>query len=160
MEKLDIVWRIVEILVAAVSASVLTRIFTVRERVKQEKSNTEKADAEAKKDQIDNIRKTMEEVYKPIIDDLRKAVEEARSDADKACQRVNDLEDKVDVLERENRELKRENAMLKEIVHEINPELVASKRRESAKRQASEQPRSANGQFTKREYGYNRDEKS
>ena len=41
MEKMDIFWRIFELVIAVVGASVLTRILTVRERVKQEKSNTE-----------------------------------------------------------------------------------------------------------------------
>lgn len=131
-----------------------------RAKKRRDQAEANKVEEEAKASQIDNIRKTMDEVYKPIIDDLKKAIADARHDAEKACERVNELEDKVDALEKENRELKRENAMLKEIVHEINPELVASKRRESAKRQASEQPRSANGQFTKKEDGYNKDEKS
>lgn len=34
MEKMDIFWRIVELVIAVVGASVLTRIFTIRERVR------------------------------------------------------------------------------------------------------------------------------
>lgn len=147
---MDIFWRIVELVIAVVGASVLTRIFTIRERVRQEKSNTEKADAEAKKEQIDNIRKTMEEVYRPIIEDLQKAVADARADADRACERVNELEDKVDALEKEKRELRRENAELRDILHEIRPDLVPSQRSINAKRQAATQPRGGNGQFVKK----------
>lgn len=122
-----------------------------RMKKRKDQADVDKAEEEAKASQIDNIRKTMEEVYKPIIEDLQKAIADARADAKRACDRVNELEDKVDILERENRELKRENAMLNEIVHEINPELVASKRREKAQRHASEQPRSRTGQFVKKE---------
>lgn len=150
MEKMDIFWRIAELVIAVVGASVLTRILTIRERVRQEKSNTEKADAEAKKEQIDNIRKTMEEVYRPIIEDLQKACADARADADKACERVNELEDKVDALEKEKRELRRENAELRDILHEIRPDLVPSRRSENARRQAAGQDRDASGRFVKK----------
>ena len=146
MEKIDIVWRIVELVIAIVGASVITRILTIRERIKQEKANAAKMEEEVKTNSIDNIRKTMEEVYRPIIDDLQKAVADARHDAQKACDRVNELEDKVDALEQENRELRRENAAFRDALRDIRPDLVPSKRSENA----HNQPRSRNGQFTKR----------
>lgn len=121
-----------------------------RMKKRKDKAEVDKAEEEVKESQIDNIRKTMDEVYKPIIEDLKRAIADAREDAQKACERVNELEDKVDRLEREKRELKRENTMLKDILHEINPELVESKRREYAQRQASGQPRSKTGQFVKK----------
>ena len=151
MEKLDIVWRVAELLIAVVGASLLTRIITIRERVKQEKSNSARADAEAKAEQIENIRKTMEEVYRPIIEDLQKAIADARQDAEKACERVNELEDKVDALEKENRELRRENSALRDVLNEIRPDVVASKRSENLKQRAASMPRSATGQFVKKE---------
>lgn len=151
MEKLDFIWRVVEILVAAVGASILTRILTIKQRVKQEEAETSKKEEEVKKDQIDNIRKTMEEVYRPIIEDLQKAVADARSDAERACQRVNELEDKVDALEREKRELRRENDMFREVLQELCPDLVPSKRSVAASRSASNRTRNANGTFAKEE---------
>lgn len=137
MEKLDIIWRIVEILVAVVGASVVTRILTVRERIKQEKANSAKMDAEAKTDQIDNIRKTMEEVYKPIIDDLKRQVAELR--------------DEVREVREENERLKDENDQLRDAIREIDPSIVPSKRSVNASRQAAEQPRGSNGRFVKKE---------
>lgn len=148
MEKMEIFWRIVELVIAVVGASVLTRILTIRERVKQEKSNTEKADAEAKKEQIDNIRKTMEEVYRPIIEDLQKAVADARADADKACERVNELEEKVDALEKENRKYKRENEALNEKIAELESKVDGTKHPETAK--DTTRARDASGRFVKK----------
>lgn len=148
MEKMDIFWRIAELVIAVVGASVLTRVLTIRERVRQEKSNTEKADAEAKKEQIDNIRKTMEEVYRPIIEDLQKAVADARADADRACERVNELEEKVDALEKENRKYKRENEALNEKINELESKVDGTKRPETAK--DTTRVRDASGRFVKK----------
>lgn len=122
-----------------------------RAKKRRDKAEVDKAEEEAKASQIDNIRKTMDEVYKPIIDDLKKAISDARQDAEKACARVNELEDKVDTLEKENRELRRENSALRDILNEIRPDVVASKRSESLKQRAASMPRSATGQFVKKE---------
>ncbi len=138
-----------------------------KKRLDQAEAN--KVEEEAKASQIDNIRKTMDEVYKPIIDDLKKAIADARQDAERACERVNELEDKVDVLEKENRELRRENSALRDalekenrelrhensalrdVINEIRPDVVASKRIENLKQRAASMPRSATGQFVKKE---------
>lgn len=120
-----------------------------KKRLDQAEAN--KVEEEAKASQIENIRKTMDEVYKPIIDDLKKAIADARQDAEKACARVNELEDKVDTLEKENRELRRENSALRDILNEIRPDVVASKRSERLKQRAASMPRSATGQFLKKE---------
>ena len=147
MENLDIVWRVVEILVAATGASLLTRFLTIRSRVRQENAGAEKAEAAVKADQIENIRKTMDEVYKPIIEDLRKTAADAMAEASEARKRADEAMDKVEVLEQENRELRRENAQLREAIREINPDLVPSQRGVNA----SSQPRGANGRFVKKE---------
>ena len=120
-----------------------------KKRLDQAEAN--KVEEEAKASQIDNIRKTMDEVYKPIIDDLKKAIADARQDAERACERVNELEDKVDALEKENRELRRENSALRDVLNEIRPDVVASKRTENLKQRAASMPRSATGQFVKKE---------
>ena len=122
-----------------------------RAKKRRDQAEVNKAEEEAKASQIDNIRKTMDEVYKPIIDDLKKAIADARHDAEKACERVNELEDKVDALEKENRELRRENSALRDVLNEIRPDVVASKRTESLKQRAASMPRSATGQFVKKE---------
>lgn len=122
-----------------------------RAKKRRDQAEANKVEEEAKTSQIDNIRKTMDEVYKPIIDDLKKAIADARQDAERACERVNELEDKVDALEKENRELRRENSALRDVLNEIRPDVVASKRIEGLKQRAASMPRSATGQFVKKE---------
>ena len=133
MEKFEIIVRVVELLLAAVAASLITRFLTIKARVKQEKALAEKAQEEVGQFQIDNVRKTMEEVYKPIIDDLKRQVAELR--------------DEVREVREENNRLKDENDQLRDAIREINPDLVPSKRSENARRQA----RGSNGQFVKKE---------
>lgn len=147
MEKFDSFYRIVELIIAIVTSAVVTRIITIRQRVRQAKSDADKAETEVKADQIENIRKTMDEVYKPIIEDLRKTAADAMAEASEARKRADEAMDKVEVLEQENRELRRENAQLREAIREINPDLVPSQRGANA----SSQPRGANGRFVKKE---------
>ena len=147
MEKLDITARIVELIVAIVGSAVITRILTIRQRVRQEKAVTQKAETEVKADQIENIRKTMDEVYKPIIEDLRKTAADAMAEASEARKKADEAMDKVEALEAENRELRRENGQLREAIREINPDLVPSRRGASA----SSQARGADGRFIKKE---------
>ena len=125
--------RIVELVIAIVSSSVITRIITIRQRVRQEKSAADKAETEVKSDQIENIRKTMDDVYKPIIDDLKRQVSELR--------------DEVREVREENERLKDENDQLRDAIREIDPTIVPSKRSVNAQRQT----RGANGQFAKKE---------
>lgn len=125
--------KIVELLGAAIAASWITRILTIRSRVRQENAGATKAEAEAKADEIDNIRKTMDEVYKPIIDDLKRQIAELRQE--------------VKEVRQENAQLKDENDALRDTLREIRPDIVPSKRSENARRQ----PRNGNGQFVKKE---------
>lgn len=147
MEKLDIIYRIAELLIAIVGSAIITRIITIRARVRQEKSAADKAETEVKSDQIENIRKTMDEVYKPIIEDLRKTAADAMAEASEARKVAAEALDKVEILEAENRELRRENAQLRDAIREINPDLVPSRRGSSA----SSQARGADGRFIKKE---------
>ena len=91
MEKIDTIARIVELAVAVVGSAIVTRIITIRQRVRQEKSAADKAEAEVKADQIENIRKTMDEVYKPIIDDLKRQVSELRDENDELRDAIREL---------------------------------------------------------------------
>ena len=90
----------------------------------------------------------MEEVYRPIIEDLQKAVADARADADRACERVNELEEKVDALEKENRKYKRENEALNEKITELESKVDGTKRPETAK--DTTRVRDASGRFVKK----------
>ena len=162
MEKLDIVWKILEIIGlvgAGIAGGWIFTLITIKSKVKQEQAETKKREEEAKTQQIDNIRKTMEEVYRPIIEDLQKACADARADADRACERVNELEEKVDALERENRQLKRENEALKEKVHKIDTEVNGTKPADPAP-ETTYRRRDASGRFVKKVEGdYDKAEK-
>ena len=122
-----------ELIGAAVLGGWISRILTIKARVRQEDAGASKAEAEAKADQIDNLRKTMDDVYKPIIDDLKRQVSELR--------------DEVREVREENERLKDENDQLRDAIREIDPTIVPSKRSVNAQRQA----RDANGQFAKKE---------
>ena len=54
----------------AFAASWLTRLLTIRARVRQEKAGAAKAETEVKADQIENIEKMMQKAYTPIIENL------------------------------------------------------------------------------------------
>ena len=132
---METIIQIAELLGAAIAASWITRILTIRSRVRQENAGATKAEAEAKADEIDNIRKTMDEVYKPIIADLQRQIAELRQE--------------VKEVRQENAQLKDENDALRDTLREIRPDIVPSKRSENARRQ----PRNGNGQFVKKEDG-------
>lgn len=125
--------QIAELIGSAIVGGWVSRLLTIKSRVKQEEAGADKADAEAKSDQIENIRKTMDEVYKPIIDDLKRQVTELR-------QEVKEVRD-------ENQQLKDENDQLRDAIRELQPNILPSKRSENARKQA----RGENGQFIKKE---------
>lgn len=130
---IDIIIRISELVGAAVLGGWVSRILTIRSRVRQEGAAADKAETEVKADQIENIEKLVEKVYKPTIDTL--------------TAQVRDLRAEVDAVRKENEELKAENAQLRDAIREIKPDLVPSKKSV----QAREQARGANGCFVKRE---------
>lgn len=136
-----------ELVGAAILGGWISRILTIRSRVRQENAGASKAEAEAKADQIDNIRKTMDDIYKPIIEELRKTAADAMAEAGEARKRADEAMDKVEALEKENRELRRENAQLRDAIREINPDLVPSLRGENGK----SAPRRKDGRFAKKE---------
>jgi len=136
-----------ELVGAAILGGWISRILTIRSRVRQENAGASKAEAEAKADQIENIRKTMDDIYKPIIEELRKTAADAMAEAGEARKKADEAMDKVEALEKENRELRRENAQLRDAIREINPDLVPSLRGENGK----SAPRSKDGRFVKRE---------
>lgn len=121
--------QILEMLGTAFAASWLTRILTIRARVRQEKAGAAKAETEVKADQIENIEKLVEKVYKPTIETLTR--------------QVNELREKVDTLERENDQLR---AALRDL--QLDPEPEKPDRRSQ---NGKGQPRNAHGQFAKKE---------
>lgn len=121
--------QILEMLGTAFAASWLTRILTIRARVRQENAAAQKGETEVKADQIENIEKLVEKVYKPTIETL--------------TNQVNELREKVDTLEKENDQLR---AALRDLQPDPEPE-KSDRRRQNGKGQ----PRNAHEQFTKEE---------
>ena len=146
MEKLDVIWRIVEILVAVVGASVLTRFLTIKERVKQEKSNSEKADAEAKAEQIENVKKVFLDLYQPVIDDLERRLERMGDKVESVEEENGQLKKEMAELKEENSRLRKENEELRDALREIRPDVVPSRRSINAQNQT----RNDRGQFVKK----------
>ena len=141
MEKLDSIARIIELIIAIVGASVITRIITIRQRVRQEKAGADKAEAEVKADQIENIEKLVEKAYKPIIEDLTRQVKALQEKVEKLEAEKDSQNEKIDELVAENRQLRR-------IVSEACPDAVIPNRRSE---NAKEQPRNQDGTFAKKE---------
>ena len=146
MEKLDVIWRIVEILVAVVGASVLTRFLTIKERVTQEKSNSEKADAEAKAEQIENVKKVFLDLYQPVIDDLERRLERMGDKVESVEEENGQLKKEMAELKEENSRLRKENEELRDALREIRPDVVPSRRSINAQNQT----RNDKGQFVKK----------
>ena len=121
--------QILEMLGTAFAASWLTRVLTIKARVRQEKAGADKAETEVKADQIENIEKLVEKVYKPTIETL--------------TNQVNELRRKVDSLERENGQLR---AALKDLQAETEPA-----RSDGRGQNGKTQPRNASGRFVRKE---------
>ena len=122
-----------ELIGAAVLGGWISRILTIRSRVRQENAGAGKAEAETKASQIENIEALVEKVYKPTIEQLTARVEK--------------LQAEVERLRDDNNRLKDENDQLRDAIREIDPSIVPSRRSVNAQRQA----RGSNGQFAKKE---------
>lgn len=140
-------WRILEFILAATAGGVVSRLLTIRARVKSENANAAQAEAEAKTTQIENIRKIVDEIYEPAFKKLNQMVQDLRDEVDAVRGENEKLRDEMSAIKEENAQLKSENESLRKAIREINPEVIPSKRSENAQRQ----PRSGNGQFTKKE---------
>lgn len=125
----------------AIAASWITRILTIRARVRQEKADADKKDEEVKSDQIDNIERLVEKVYKPTIETLENQVKELRWEV--AQVRAENAR-----VIAENDELKTQNKQYRMVILELRPDLIIdkpSRRGENAK----SQPRNPDGTFAK-----------
>lgn len=141
MEKLDIINRIVELIIAIVGSAVITRIITIRQRVRQERAGADKAETEVRADQIDNIERLVEKAYKPTIETLESRVKELSWEVEQL------RAENAKVLARKE-EVEAQNATYRKIILELRPDLIPEKptrRGENGKRA----PRNPDGTFAK-----------
>lgn len=124
----------------AVAASWITRILTIRARVRQEKADADKKEEEVKSDQIDNIEKMMQKAYTPIIEGLTKQVKQLQEKVDKLEQEKDEKDQRIDELEQEVRQLRA-------AMRGVFPEAVPSRRGENGKNAL----RNPDGTFAKKE---------
>lgn len=135
--------QILEMLGTAIAASWLTRILTIRSRVRQEKAGAAKAETEVRADQIDNIERLVEKAYKPTIETLENRVKELSWEVEQL--RAGNAK----ILAR-NEELEAQNATYRRIILELRPDLIPERidrRGENGKTA----PRDERGHFVKRE---------
>ena len=137
---METIIQIAELLGAAIAASWLTRVLTIRARVRQEKAGAAKAETEVKADQIANIEKMMEQAYTPVIEGLTKQIKSLQDKVDK-------LEVEKDLKDQRIEELENEVRQLRAAVREVCPESVPSRRGANGKTA----PRDEKGHFVKRE---------
>lgn len=107
---MDTIIKIAELLGAAIAASWITRILTIRSRVRQENADADKAETEVKADQIDNLEATIKKVYDPIIERL--------------TDQINQLSGEMERLRQENATLKAENQELRREVDRLNSQAL------------------------------------
>lgn len=127
----------------AVAASWITRILTIRSRVRQDKAGAAKAETEVRADQIDNIERLVEKAYKPTIETLENRVKELSWEVEQL--RAGNAK----ILAR-NEELEAQNATYRRIILELRPDLIPERidrRGENGKTA----PRDGKGHFVKRE---------
>lgn len=127
---------------AAIAASWLTRILTIRARVRQENAGAAKAETEVKADQIENIEKMMEKAYTPIIEGLTDQVNKLQEKVEKLEAEKDKQDQRIDELEAENRQLRR-------ALREVCPDSIPSRRGKNGKKAQ----RNPDGTFAKKEEG-------
>ena len=137
---METIIQIAELLGAAIAASWITRLLTIRSRVRQENAGAAKAETEVKADQIENIEKMMEKAYTPIIEGLTDQVNKLQEKVEKLEAEKDKQDQRIDELEAENRQLRR-------ALREVCPDSIPSRRGENGKNQA----RNADGTFAKSE---------
>ena len=141
---METIIQIAELLGAAIAASWITRILTIRSRVRQENAGAAKAETEVKSDQIENIEKMMQKAYTPIIEGLTKQVKQLQEKVDKLETEKDEKDQRIDELEHEVRQLRAAMAM-----RGVFPAAVPSRRGENGKNAL----RNPDGTFAKKEDG-------
>lgn len=133
---------IITAVVSALSGGGIGGFVGWRAKKRQDNADAAKTEAEAKGDQIENIEKMVEKAYKPIIEDLTERVK-------KLQEKVDRLEGEKDALGERIDELEEENRTLRNIVSELAPESVPSRRGANGKNAL----RNPDGTFAKKEGG-------
>jgi chromosome segregation ATPase len=139
--------QILELIGSAIIGGWVSRLLTVRARVRQENAGAAKSEEEVKTDQIDNIRKIVDEIYKPSINDLKNTVGELKDEIGSVKEENVKLKKEIAEVREENARLKAENEEMRDALREIRPDVVPTRRESNARRQ----PRGSNGQFVKKE---------
>ena len=140
---METIIQIAELLGAAIAASWLTRILTIRARVRQERAGADKAETEVRADQIDNIERLVEKAYKPTIETLENRVKELSWEVEQL--RAGNAK----ILAR-NEELEAQNATYRKIILELRPDLIPE-RPDRRGENGKTAPRDERGHFVKRE---------
>ena len=107
---METIIKIAELLGAAIAASWITRILTIRSRVRQENADADKAETAVKADKIDNLEATIKKVYDPIIERLTNQIDQ--------------LSGEMERLRQENATLKAENQELRREVDRLNSQAL------------------------------------
>ena len=107
---METIIRIAELLGAAIAAGWITRILTIRSRVRQEQAEANKAETAVKADQIENLEATIKKVYDPIIERLTNQIDQ--------------LSGEMERLRQENATLKAENQELRQEVDRLNSQAL------------------------------------
>lgn len=142
---MELLLRLAELFGTAIAASWITRILTIRARVRQEQAGADKAETEVKADQIDNIERLVEKVYKPTIETLESQVKELRWE-------VTQLRQENARVIAENEELKLQNKQYRKVILELRPDLIPEKITRRGVNGKSMQ-RNPDGTFAKEETG-------
>ena len=139
--------KIAELVGSAIIGGWLSRILTIRSRVRQENANASKAETAAKKEQLEIIQELVDSIYKPTIEDLKKDVQDLRKEVHDVREENEKLKNEVSEVRRENAQLREENTKLRRAIREISPSSLPSERGTNA----ATQPRTKNGHFAKKQ---------
>ena len=129
-----------ELVGAAILGGWVSRVLTIRSRVRQENAGAAKAETEVKADQIENIEKMLQKAYTPIIDGLTEQINKLQAKVDK-------LEKEKDQKDQRIEELEKEVKQLRQAVREVCPESIPSRRGENGRTAL----RDEKGHFIKKE---------
>ena len=136
--EMETFYRILEMLGVGIAGGWISRVLTIRARVRHENAEANKTEVEVTAEHINNIEAIVAKVYQPTIDHLEKQVAKLTGEVEKLREENSQKQDEIDAL-------KVENEQLRDAIREIRPDVVPSKRSINASKQA----RGENGQFVK-----------
>ena len=121
---METIIKIAKLLGTAIAASWITRILTIRSRVRQENADADKAETAVKADQIENLTAIINKVFDPIIDRLTGQVNELSAKVEKVEAENAALKEGQERLLKENAALKAENQELRREVDRLNSQAL------------------------------------